>query len=1238
MKPNAADILSHCPSVDPQRLQTHLDRLGDDYFAAFSPGDICRHVNAVARLSPERPVQLLAGRGEEDRIDCTVIARDYPAEFSLITGVLAATGFGIVSGEVFTYRKAARAAGRSGAVAPERYIVDAFSGRLEADVVFDAWQPTAARWLTEVLGLLSTGPHGGTRARQLVNERVAERLRAHREVREAVLYPVEIEIPEQSGPYTTLRIRSQDTPAFLYALSNALSVQGLSIERVRIRTAGGRVEDEISILDVRGGRIRSRERLDRIRLSALLTKQFTYSLTGAADPYAALSRFEMLSEKAVRRPDRQAWLDLFSDAGALRNLARILGTSDFLWEDFVRAQYEMLLPLIGRSAETRRLSFSERALRERLDAALEGASGPEGVCAALNEWKDREIFLIDVDHIVHAGADVRALAEPLTRLAELVIGKAVETVYDALAARFGSPRTVGGLAARFAVFGLGKFGGVALGYASDIELLFLYGDNGTTNGSEPIANSDFFERVAGETARFVQAKREGIFHVDLRLRPHGISGPKACSLESFCRYYGPGGPAHSYERLALTRLRAVAGDPALGSQVERLRDEFVYETRTIRVDELRQLRERQFEEKAAGERYNVKFGPGALVDLEYSVQILQVLHGGARSRLRTPRLHEALEALSAAGVLNAGEGNRLRRAYDFLRRVINALRMLRGNARDLLLPDPASPEYVHLARRMGYETRAELDVEKQLFLDFETHTAVVRAFLADRFGREALSPQGTRGNVADLILSHEPPSGLRRAVLEKIGFADVSRAYRNLRRLAGEGGRREGFARLAILGCDMLRRAPDADMALNNWERFAGVLADAGSHFETLLSQPRRLEILLGVFAGSQFLSDVLVRYPQFLEWVTNPGNLHGMRDRPRLETDLCAFAPAGAPHDEWMDGLRRFRRREMLRIGARDICLRAPLAEITADLSSLADTLVAAAWEREWRDRPDLAPYGCLIALGKLGGRELNYSSDIDLLAVYDDGRPGPPPAGNMREVFARLVERVRADLSSHTAEGYAYRVDLRLRPHGRAGELVQPLSALQRYYRGPAALWEIQALLKARPVAGSLDVALRALRGLEAEVRRRRDRATVIADIGKMRRKSAGAAGGDGHDVKTGPGGIRDIEFLVQGLQLVHLPAHPELLTGNTLVAIGRLVQGGVLTAEHGDALSADYALLRRTEHCLQILEDRRIHSVPRAPGPRTALARRVLGVEATGTDLESALEEIRGRTRALWALYME
>ena len=132
--------------------------------------------------------------------------------------------------------------------------------------------------------------------------------------------------------------------------------------------------------------------------------------------------------------------------------------------------------------------------------------------------------------------------------------------------------------------------------------------------------------------------------------------------------------------------------------------------------------------------------------------------------------------------------------------------------------------------------------------------------------------------------------------------------------------------------------------------------------------------------------------------------------------------------------------------------------------------------------------------------------------------------------------------------------------------------------------------------------------------------------------------AAGGDGHDVKTGPGGIRDIEFLVQGLQLVHLPAHPELLTGNTLVAIGRLVQGGVLTAEHGDALSADYALLRRTEHCLQILEDRRIHSVPRAPGPRTALARRVLGVEATGTDLESALEEIRGRTRALWALYME
>jgi glutamate-ammonia-ligase adenylyltransferase len=294
--------------------------------------------------------------------------------------------------------------------------------------------------------------------------------------------------------------------------------------------------------------------------------------------------------------------------------------------------------------------------------------------------------------------------------------------------------------------GLGKLGGVALGYASDIELLFVYSDSGSTagpegstagpeestagpeestagpegsasgpegstSGPERLDNSEFFDKLVREVLQLVHAKREGIFHIDLRLRPYGAAGPLGCSLESFCTYYASGGPAHSYERLSLVRLRAVGGDRSLGSQVERLRDEMVYSAQSIDLAELRALRARQVEEKTRIEpvpaspaaalsaipgaapgpvRANAKFSPGALVDLEYAVQILQVTHGAIEKRLRTPRIHEALDALASIGLVEHSEASELVAAYHFFRHLINGLRMLRGSAQDLFLPAPDS--------------------------------------------------------------------------------------------------------------------------------------------------------------------------------------------------------------------------------------------------------------------------------------------------------------------------------------------------------------------------------------------------------------------------------------------------------------------------------------------------------------------------------------------------------------------
>ncbi|MBN2450298.1 MAG: glutamate-ammonia-ligase adenylyltransferase [Lentisphaeria bacterium] len=1218
-----------------------LQAWGDRYRDAFTLEQALQHREMLSRLGPAHPVAVAVDSSRPGRLACTVVAHDYPALFSLITGILGAMGFSVLSGDVFTSRRVpasetrrrSRPGRRREAHVQRRRIIDRFEGLCDPGDV-EAWSEDLRRRLAQVLERLATGrEEEAVRARHLVYEQVARRMEGLAGTAEVALYPVEIHVGNE-GPFTRLEVHSQDTPFFLYTLANALALHGISIERVAISTShDGQVSDRIDVLDRRGGRILAPDRLDQLRFSVALTKQFTYCLGSAPDPYTALTRFEKLTEEVFHDPDRQRWLTQFDEPDALRDLARVLGASDFLWEDFIHAQYETLLPLLQSRAQHVREDFSQTALRARLHQALAGCTAPEALRQALNAWKDHEMFRVDLQHLLDADPDARHLAEPLTCIAEMVLETALNAICQRLQARHGSPRTVGGMPTSWAVAGLGKFGGVALGYASDIELLFVYADNGATDGREPIANAQFFDAMVQEVTGFVTAKREGVFRIDLRLRPYGSAGPLACSLDSFCRYYGPGGAARSYERLALVRLRAVAGDADLGARIERLRDQFVYESTAISLTEVHRLREKQLSSKVPGERPNAKFSPGALVDIEYCVQMLQVMHGGSRAELRTPRIHEALHVLARVGVLEAAETNRLTRAYDFLRRLINALRMLRGHALDLFLPDPASLEYRHLARRMGYRKRRELDVDRQLYIDFETETAVVRAFVQEHFGREAVPGSG-QGNIVDVLLGRQTPESRCARVLSAAGLTDPQRALHNLRSLAGAGPRMDTFLRLAVLAMDVLRFTADPDMALNNWERFVGSLAAPAAHFDELLLQPRRLEILLGVFATSQFLADVLVRNPEFIAWATDPDVLHSDGDAADMRRRLEAFVTkAGQDPGQRLDAVRRFRRREILRIGIRDLFLKVPVHRVTADLADLAEAILDWCTREAYgrlaqrtADPPDLDRF-CILAFGKCGGRELNYSSDIDLVGVFEEE---PECTDSAQPFFERLLETVRADLMGHSAEGFLYRVDFRLRPYGRAGTLAVSLPAAQRYYDTAAALWERQALLKARPVAGNRQLGSRLLHGLHAVLRLPADPAQIAASIRTLRAKAVRThASPTTIDIKTGPGGIRDVEFLVQALQLAHAHRHPSVLTPGTMDAIRALVQARVLDPDTAERLLQHYATLRRIEHFLQILEDRQTHALPTQTTQLDALARRALGPQHNGADLLQHLARVTRET---------
>jgi glutamate-ammonia-ligase adenylyltransferase len=324
---------------------------------------------------------------------------------------------------------------------------------------------------------------------------------------------------------------------------------------------------------------------------------------------------------------------------------------------------------------------------------------------------------------------------------------------------------------------------------------------------------------------------------------------------------------------------------------------------------------------------------------------------------------------------------------------------------------------------------------------------------------------------------------------------------------------------------------------------------------------------------------------------------------------------------EAWRDALRIGRLREYLRLGLRDICLEAPIQEIMLELSALAEAILEAELER-LEETEEL----CILAFGKLGAEELNYSSDIDLLAV---ARPGL--SAERLHVLARVVERLRADLGSHSEEGHVYRVDLRLRPYGRAGELVIGLEGALRYYREAASFWELQALLKARPVAGNLELGRRFLEKARERLSRPFARQEVASAVRKLRQASQaqlerGLAGG--LNIKEGSGGIRDVEFLVQALQLMHAPA---VLAGSTLAALEGLRRASVLSAARAEQLKRDYLFLRRIEHYLQIFEDRQTHTLPAEPSELEALARRALGTQATAAQFRGELDACLARVVA-------
>lgn len=689
-------------------VSQHVERMSPSYRERFTEEDISQHAALARQLNEDRLVVVDELPLANGTWQVTIVAYDYPGELSLICGLLFVHGLDIIKGDAFTYEPASSSEFPS----KIRKIVDVFSVRpVRVPILEPGFWLQISTELTNLLQMVRSGQR--REARSELTKRVGailfETSHSAQGDLPRKLYPISIEIDNDSSEqYTLLRISTTDTVGFLYEFTNALAMEKIYIARVIIDSVGSQVNDILYVTDENSKKIVDPERQRELRAATVLVKHFTHLLPMSPNPESALFHFREFIAELFKRPNWPDELGSLERPEVLQAIAQLLGVSDFLWDDFLRLQYANLLPVVT-GVDTLSTAKARIQLENELAVILEQVhSGPQAPAEnapwreAVNSFKDREMFRIDMRHILGHTREFWEFASELSDLAEVLINVVYHLCHEDLRSMYGSPLLENGEISEMSVCALGKCGGRELGFASDIELMFIYSGNGTTTGPQVITSTEFYEKLVQDFVRTIRAKREGIFEIDLQLRPYGKAGSLSVSVDSFRKYFALEGPAWPYERQALVKLRPVAGNRSLGERIVELRDSFVYTGEPFDVTAMRAMRERQLRHLVAGGVFNLKYSPGGLVDVEYLVQGLQINHGYELPQIRLSNTRDAMAVLAEVGILSDEDYSRLRKAHTFLRWMIDSLRVVRGNAKDITLPAEGSEEYAFMARRLQY--------------------------------------------------------------------------------------------------------------------------------------------------------------------------------------------------------------------------------------------------------------------------------------------------------------------------------------------------------------------------------------------------------------------------------------------------------------------------------------------------------------------------------------------------------
>ena len=816
---------------------------------------------------------------------------------------------------------------------------------------------------------------------------------------------------------------------------------------------------------------------------------------------------------------------------------------------------------------------------------------------------------------VCAKSDIKESCADISALADAALQCALAEVRSWEAERWGEPSaTADGQKQTLIVLGMGKLGAHELNLSSDIDLIFAYPQNGETTGVEgnSLSNQQFFTRVGQRLIDALDTITSDGFvnRVDMRLRPYGSEGALVCGFDAMESYYQSQG--RDWERYALIKARVCAGNQQQGKELlTRLRP-FIYRRYLdfSAFDSLRSMKTQINKQKRLkGLNDDVKLGPGGIRDVEFIIQAIQLVHGGRDDRLQQPSLFGAMEAAVAGEYLPSDTVQELVEAYRFLRSLEHKLQGLENKQTQTLVSDPQ--EQLRVAIAMGFANWPEL------MTALESHREKVRLHFASVVSGDAEGVEYSEDDFSDWISLWREDLSEERAIalLEENGFEQPQQTYsllldyrhdKSFLVLPAES--RQRFNKFMPVLLAALAESEAPSLGASRVMTLIQAVSRRTAYLLLLLENPMALKQVIQLCCASPFVTQYLSKYPvlldELLDGIDEPPEKSALREE--LQQQFLRIDPEN--FEEQMESLRYFKLSHTLQVAAAQITGRLTVMKVSDYLTFTAEAILEQVLALSWdvlvskhgypvdtADRHGDMGFA-IIAYGKLGGIELSYVSDLDLVFLHNGSLDAATVTTqgqrsiSSREFYTRLAQRVIMMLNTQTVSGDLYEVDMRLRPSGESGLLVSSMEAFAKYQELEAWTWEHQALVRARPVAGNPLLQQGFSRQRAATLGARRDIQEVGAEVIKMRQRMRTEFGKKPESerskvsfvIKHGPGGIVDIEFLVQYLVLCYSADHPSLLTYSDNVRILEAAYACELLSQiHFTQLTNAYLALRSALH---------------------------------------------------------